>query len=77
MRRKFEQRDQAPHDQYHHHNRGDLHNLHGLITALVDTLSVLPPEIQDDQNSESSRKTVLWQLKRVTRIPADVFDESR
>src|SRR6516162_10862298 len=43
----------APADQDRDHQRRDLHDSHGLLAGLVDTLDVVPPEINRAENGEA------------------------
>jgi len=53
-----------------------VHDLDGLVTAFMDALNVLPPEIEDHQNPENSRKTIRGHVNRMAGIPRGVFYES-
>src|SRR5580693_5512717 len=44
----------APADQNHHHDRGDLHDAHGLLAGFVDAFDVVPPKIDGHENGKKS-----------------------
>src|SRR5437867_7377259 len=75
--RDEEQRDETPRDENHHHHRGDLHDLQGFVAALMHALSVLPPEIQHDQNTESRGENIGRQVDWMAYVPTRIFYESR
>ena len=54
--RHAEDRDQAPHDQDHHHHRGDLHDAQRLLARFMNPDGVFAPEIQRDDDREQRRK---------------------
>ena len=74
--RNFEYRVRAPENQNHYHYRGDGHDLQRLCAGFVDTLDVLPPEIESNQDREYGRKVIFRERKRVMHVLADVLDEA-
>src|SRR5271167_1919017 len=43
----------APADQDHDHDGGDLHDAHGLLAGFGDALDVVPPEVDGNENGEA------------------------
>ena len=59
LKRPVPDADRAPDDQHDHHHGGHNHDLERLSARFVNTLSVFPPEINGDQNSEKRGKCVV------------------
>ena len=68
----------APGDQDHDHDGGHDHDLQCFSARLVDTLDVLPPEIDHHKDGKHRREAVLGKGgKRMSRVPANVLDQAR
>src|SRR5438552_19193554 len=71
--------DKAPHDQYHHHDGGDLHDRHGFLAALVNALGIFSPKVKHDEDGENGGKVVGaggGEVDGVAEISAHVVYES-
>ncbi len=77
LERSVKEGDGAPQDQNDHHDGGDHHDLDRFGRGLVHALSVLPPEINGDQDAEDRGKGVVVEImKRVVEIDCGVLNEA-
>src|SRR5581483_3826147 len=69
--------DHTPDDQDDHHRGCDRHDLQGLLAGLMKTLSILPPEINDDDDGKARREAVFGEsLKGMAGIAREILEES-
>jgi hypothetical protein len=54
----------APDQQNHHHDRGDLHDFHGLFAGFFNALGVFPPVVDGDGCREDRRGLVHRELQQ-------------
>ena len=65
LNRDLQNGDRAPDDQNHDHDRGDHHDLHGLLAGLVNALDILPPEVNRDDCAEAGGECVFGKVQRM------------
>ncbi len=69
-------RDGAPDNQNHHHHGGNDHDLYGLLARLVNTLRILPPEVNRDQSAKCGGKGVFGEVgDGMARSPGNVLNK--
>ncbi len=74
---RAQNRDGAPDEQYHHHHRGDGHDLQRFLAGLVHALGILPPEIAHHDHRQSGGEVIVGKIQRAVQVPAHVLDKSR
>src|ERR1022692_2788479 len=73
----LENRDQAPDDQDHHHDRGDLHDAQRFLAGFVHADDVLAPEVNGDHGGEHGREIRRVDLQRgEVSVYAKLVDEA-
>src|SRR5262249_44572949 len=66
----------APRNEHHHHDRGDDHDLQGLLAGLVDALGVLPPEINNHKRRENGCEVILGKMNWASQVGRSLLQES-
>ena len=52
----------TPGDQDHDHHRGYDHDLQSALAGLVNTLRILPPEVNSDQDSDRGGESIIRKM---------------
>ena len=67
---------EAPTDQQHHHDGGELHDAQRFVARLGNALDVLPPEIDGDENGEKCSRGTVVQDERDMRVGQQFIDHA-
>src|ERR1700674_3915820 len=66
----------APGDQHHHHDSGELHDPQRLAARFRNALDVLPPEIQGDEHRDGCGGCVYGQMKGQFRVVEELVEDA-
>src|SRR5208283_1793428 len=66
----------APANQNYDHHRRNLHDAHGLLAGFVNSLDVVPPEIESAQNREARGAEVRRNVQTDVNVVAGLVEQS-